>query len=160
ERWRRGDGRGAGGEGVRQPGPGRHQGGAGGDENRRQGRRPRVRAAGRRERVDGDEHDPVEVHRAGPGRDPVHVHGVRHGMSETTSYRCPYCRNESTGVTTSCPTCGAPVDVRLRTTASGWTELPPVTDMAKIQLGHSSCQIAGKYVPVAEVNLSAGDTVY
>jgi len=81
-------------------------------------------------------------------------------MSETTSYRCPYCRNESTGVTTSCPTCGAPVDVRLRTTASGWTELPPVTDMAKIQLGHSSCQIAGKYVPVAEVNLSAGDTVY
>jgi uncharacterized protein (AIM24 family) len=81
-------------------------------------------------------------------------------MSETTSYRCPYCRSESTGVGTSCPTCGAPVDVRLRTTASGWTELPPVADMAKIQLGHSSCQIAGKYVPAAEVTLAAGDTVF
>jgi uncharacterized protein (AIM24 family) len=52
------------------------------------------------------------------------------------------------------------VDVRLRTTDSGWTELPPVADMAKIQIGHSSCQIAGKYVPVAEVNLAAGDSVY
>jgi uncharacterized protein (AIM24 family) len=81
-------------------------------------------------------------------------------MSETTTYKCPYCRSESTGVTTSCPTCGAPVDVRLRTTTSGWTELPPVADMAKIQLGHSSCQIAGKYVPVAEVKLDPGDTVY
>jgi uncharacterized protein (AIM24 family) len=81
-------------------------------------------------------------------------------VSETTTYRCPFCRAESSGAEASCPTCGAPVDVRLRTTASGWTELPAVADMAKIQIGHSSCQIAGKYVPVAEVNLAAGDTVY
>jgi uncharacterized protein (AIM24 family) len=81
-------------------------------------------------------------------------------MSETTTYRCPYCRSESAGAEGSCPTCGAPVDVRLRTTSSGWTEMPPVADMAKVQLGHSSCQIAGKYVPVAEVKLDAGDGVY
>jgi uncharacterized protein (AIM24 family) len=81
-------------------------------------------------------------------------------MSETTTYKCPYCRQESTGAETSCPSCGAPVDVRLRTTTSGWTELPPVADMARIQLGHSSCQIAGKYVPVAEVKLDAADNAY
>jgi uncharacterized protein (AIM24 family) len=81
-------------------------------------------------------------------------------MSEATTYRCPFCRTESSGAETSCPTCGAPVDVQLRTTTSGWTELPPVADMAKVQLGHSRCQIAGKYVPVAEVTLAEGDTVY
>jgi uncharacterized protein (AIM24 family) len=81
-------------------------------------------------------------------------------MSDATTYRCPYCRMESTGVESSCPTCGAPVDIRLRTTTSGWTEVPPIADMARIQLGHSSCQIAGKFVPAAEVNLAAGDTVY
>jgi uncharacterized protein (AIM24 family) len=32
--------------------------------------------------------------------------------------------------------------------------------MAKIQLGHSSCQVAGRLVPVADMSLAAGDTVY
>jgi uncharacterized protein (AIM24 family) len=80
-------------------------------------------------------------------------------MSDT-AYRCPYCRAESAGKASSCPTCGAPVDIALRTTKSGWTELPPVADMARIQLGHSSCQIAGRLVPAAEFQLAAGDTVY
>jgi hypothetical protein len=56
--------------------------------------------------------------------------------------------------------CGAPVDVQVRTTKSGWTELPPVADMAKIQLGRTSCQIAGRLVPTAEFQLADGDTVY
>ena len=81
-------------------------------------------------------------------------------MSDATSYRCPYCRTESAGAGTSCPNCGAPVDVRQRTTTSGWTEVPPIADMARIQLGQSSCQIAGKFVPAAEVTLAAGDTMY
>ncbi|HVM66013.1 MAG TPA: AIM24 family protein [Acidimicrobiales bacterium] len=81
-------------------------------------------------------------------------------MSDATTYRCPFCRSESSGAQTSCPTCGAPVDIQLRTTTSGWTELPPVADMAKVQLGHSRCQIAGRYVPVAEVTLAEGDSVY
>jgi uncharacterized protein (AIM24 family) len=81
-------------------------------------------------------------------------------MSETTTYRCRYCRTESSGAESSCPACGAPVDIKERTTTSGWTELPAIADMARIQMGHSRCQISGKFVPVAEVNLAAGDTMF
>ncbi|HEY2430458.1 MAG TPA: AIM24 family protein [Acidimicrobiales bacterium] len=81
-------------------------------------------------------------------------------MSDATTYRCPFCRASSAGDATSCPTCGAPVDITLRTTTSGWTEIPPVADMAKIQLGQSSCQISGRLVPVADFQLAAGDSAY
>jgi uncharacterized protein (AIM24 family) len=43
---------------------------------------------------------------------------------------------------------------------SGWLKLPPRKDMAKLHFGNSSCQIEGLYVPVAEMNLSAEDSVY
>ena len=77
-----------------------------------------------------------------------------------TSYTCPYCRQTSAGATTSCPNCGAPVNIELRTTVSGWTELPSIADMARIQFGQSHCQIEGRLVPVAEMDLAAGDGVY
>ena len=79
--------------------------------------------------------------------------------SEST-YTCPYCRQTSAGTGTSCPTCGAPVNIQLRTTVSGWTELPPIVDMARIQFGRSNCQVEGRLVPVAEMNLAEGDGVY
>jgi uncharacterized protein (AIM24 family) len=60
----------------------------------------------------------------------------------------------------SCPTCGAPVDVRDMVSESGWHELPAVPDMARLQFGRSYCQIEGTYVPVADFNLSAEDGVY
>ena len=50
--------------------------------------------------------------------------------------------------------------MRQRTTDSGWTELPAIPDMARIQFGQSTCQIEGAYVPVADMNLAAGDSVY
>jgi uncharacterized protein (AIM24 family) len=83
-------------------------------------------------------------------------------MTDTadSTYNCPYCRQTSTGAGTSCPSCGAPVDVTLRVTKSGWTELPPIADMARIQFGRSVCQIEGRLVPVAEMKLSPGDGVY
>jgi len=81
-------------------------------------------------------------------------------MTDTTTYTCPWCRTQSSGAETSCPTCGAPVDIRVRTTTSGWSEIPPIADMAKIQLGQTSCQIAGRLVPVAEFSMAAGDTVF
>jgi len=43
---------------------------------------------------------------------------------------------------------------------SGWTKLPARKDMTKLQIGNSSCQIEGLYVPVADMNLAAGDSVY
>ena len=81
-------------------------------------------------------------------------------MTETTTYRCRFCRTESSGAGSTCPACGAPVDIKERTTTSGWTELPAIADMARIQLGQSSFQISGKFVPVAEVNLAAGDAMF
>ena len=60
----------------------------------------------------------------------------------------------------SCPTCGAPVDVRDRVSKSGWYELPAVPDMARLQFGRSYCQIEGAYVPVADFNLNGDDGVY
>ena len=76
-----------------------------------------------------------------------------------TSYTCPYCRSSSAGDTTTCPSCGAPVDVAKRT-SSGWTELPPIPDMTRIHMGGSTAQIVGKLVPSAEIKLAAGAGVF
>ncbi len=82
-------------------------------------------------------------------------------MGEKRRYICPSCGQPADSSANFCVNCGAPVDVRHATDASGWTELPPVRDMAKIQFGQSTCQIEGNYVPVADINLaSASDAVY
>jgi uncharacterized protein (AIM24 family) len=82
-------------------------------------------------------------------------------MADTsvTTYSCPYCRTSSSGEGSTCPNCGAPVDVARRTT-SGWTELPAIPDMTRIQLGQSVAQILGKLVPAADIRLAAGDGVF
>jgi len=80
--------------------------------------------------------------------------------ADARSYRCRSCGHTSDASLTSCPKCGAPVDVQAAVTKSGWSELPAIKDMAKIQFGQSFCQIEGKYVPVADFKLSAGDGVY
>jgi uncharacterized protein (AIM24 family) len=45
-------------------------------------------------------------------------------------------------------------------TKSGWNGLPAIKDMAKIQFGHSFCQIEGNFVPVADFKLAPGDGIY
>jgi uncharacterized protein (AIM24 family) len=77
-----------------------------------------------------------------------------------TTYECPYCRLASDASGTSCPHCGAPVDVRARTTSSGWQAQPPVRDLARIQFGRSTCQVSGTYVPAAEFRLAEGDRIF
>jgi len=76
------------------------------------------------------------------------------------SYTCPWCGLAGDGSSLNCPACGAAIDVRAVVSRSGWSELPGRRDMAKLQFGHSTCQIEGTYVPVADVNLAAGDRVY
>lgn len=76
------------------------------------------------------------------------------------AYTCPYCRMASDGTETSCPFCGAPIDVRRRVSDSGWIEQPPIKDMARIRFSRSTCQISGTYVPVAEMGLHDNDWVY
>ncbi|MEO5952185.1 MAG: AIM24 family protein [Chloroflexia bacterium] len=43
---------------------------------------------------------------------------------------------------------------------SGWLEMPGIKDMARLQFGKSHLQIEGKYVPVADFNLTQGERVY
>ena len=77
-----------------------------------------------------------------------------------STYTCAWCHQSSDGSTITCPSCGAPVDIRRRISASGWTQLPPVPDMTRIQFGRSTCQIEGAYVPVADMNLAGDESVY
>src|SRR5262249_21311227 len=72
----------------------------------------------------------------------------------------PYSRLGSHGASRTCPHCGAPVDVRLKISDSGWIEQPPIRDMARIRFSRSTCQISGEYVPVAEMGLHDDDWVY
>ncbi|PYS48337.1 MAG: hypothetical protein DMF68_13485 [Acidobacteria bacterium] len=75
-------------------------------------------------------------------------------------YTCPWCNTVSDGTQLSCPGCGVSIDVEKIVTKSGWIEMPGRKDMTKIQLGHSSLQIEGEYVPVADFNLAPNDGVY
>ncbi|RNI22241.1 AIM24 family protein [Flexivirga caeni] len=77
-----------------------------------------------------------------------------------TTYECPYCRMPSDGQQRSCPSCGAPIDVTLRTSDSGWIELPPLRDMTKLYWNRSTCEVSGKYVPMTEMELGPEDGVY
>lgn len=82
-------------------------------------------------------------------------------MAAGGAYTCPWCRcTTDSPDAASCPRCGAPVDVRTLVSNSGWSELPPVPDMARIQCGRSHCQIEGTYVPVIDFTLADGDHVY
>jgi uncharacterized protein (AIM24 family) len=76
------------------------------------------------------------------------------------AYTCPFCRMASEGGSGTCPHCGAPVDVRLRVSDSGWVEQPAIRDMARIRFSRSTCQISGTYVPVADMGLHDDDWVY
>jgi uncharacterized protein (AIM24 family) len=75
-------------------------------------------------------------------------------------YTCVFCGTQSEGSGRSCPGCGAPLDVTLKVNNSGWVQLPPITDMARIQIGQSSVQIEGTLVPSADFALGPGEGVY
>jgi uncharacterized protein (AIM24 family) len=75
--------------------------------------------------------------------------------------QCPWCGAPvEAGSQANCPRCGAALRMRTKPSRSGWLELPPRKDMAKLQFGSSSCQIEGLYVPAADMNLADGDSVY
>ena len=73
---------------------------------------------------------------------------------------CQWCNamNEKTSV--SCRTCGAPLDIKNLVSESGWREAPRIKDMTEIRFGQSTCQVEGEIVPVAEMNLEAGDSIF
>jgi uncharacterized protein (AIM24 family) len=71
--------------------------------------------------------------------------------------QCPWCKRMVDSSLRTCPGCGAPVGRAKKVSASGWTELPPIRDMAKLRVGDCTCQIEGTYVPVADFNLAGAD---
>ena len=74
--------------------------------------------------------------------------------------RCNWCGAEVDVSQSTCPRCGAALAAPVHSAKSGWIQLPARKDMTKLQIGASSCQIEGLYVPVADMNLAAGDSVY
>ncbi len=73
---------------------------------------------------------------------------------------CQWCKSQNEGSATSCRACGAPLDVKNLVSDSGWREAPRLRDMTEIQFGASTCQVEGEIVPVAEINLAAGDSIF
>src|SRR5262249_16646233 len=81
-------------------------------------------------------------------------------QSSSGTKNCGWCRAVVDDSLESCPQCGATLGAKTIATKSQWIELPGRKDMAKLHFNNSSCQIEGLYVPVADVNLAASDSVY
>ncbi|MGH9169970.1 MAG: AIM24 family protein [Acidimicrobiales bacterium] len=73
---------------------------------------------------------------------------------------CQWCKAQNEANRTSCVTCGAPLDRKDLVTDSGWAEAPRLRDMTEFRFSNSTCQIEGEVVPVAELALAQGDSVF
>ncbi|MGO9077574.1 MAG: AIM24 family protein [Streptosporangiaceae bacterium] len=73
---------------------------------------------------------------------------------------CQWCKAQNEPSSTSCTACGAPLDTRNLVSDSGWAEAPRLRDMTEFRFSNSTCQIEGEIVPVAELALAQGDSVF
>jgi uncharacterized protein (AIM24 family) len=73
---------------------------------------------------------------------------------------CEWCQSQNPTGSTSCQSCGAPLDVKNLVSDSGWREAPRLRDMTRVHFGNSTCQVDGEIVPAFEVNLADGESVY
>src|ERR1700677_2218801 len=73
---------------------------------------------------------------------------------------CRWCRAQSPASARSCERCGAPLDVRDLVMDSGWRQAPRLRDLTEINFAGSVFQVDGTVVPVADLNLGAGQTVF
>src|SRR6201995_51754 len=74
--------------------------------------------------------------------------------------QCQWCQAQNQPGTTSCQTCGAPLDEKNKISDSGWREAPRLRDMTEFRFSNSTAQIEGDLVPVSELGLAQGDGVY
>src|ERR1700726_3055977 len=74
--------------------------------------------------------------------------------------QCRGCQSMNAKTALSCGACGAPLDIRNLVSESGWREAPRIRDMTQIQFSASTCQVEGEIVPVAEINLGPGDSIF
>ncbi len=73
---------------------------------------------------------------------------------------CQWCQTQNEKIATACRSCGAPLDIANLVSESGWREAPRIKDMTEIRFGNSQCQVEGEIVPVAEIQLAPGDSVF
>ena len=74
---------------------------------------------------------------------------------------CQWCKElRAEADRTSCSTCRAPLDAKNLVSDSGWAEAPRLRDMTEFRFSNSTCQIEGEIVPVADMALGAGDSVF
>lgn len=85
---------------------------------------------------------------------------VAHPAEAVERLQCRWCQGMNEKTALSCRTCGAPLDVRDVISESGWREAPRIKDMTEIHFGNSTCQVEGEIVPVAEINLAPGDSIF
>src|SRR5690348_6134262 len=81
-------------------------------------------------------------------------------MEPIQRIKCEWCGGQNEPHAVACWACGAPLDIRNLVSESGWREAPRLRDMTEIHFGQSTCQVEGEIVPVAEINLAAGDAVF
>ncbi len=74
--------------------------------------------------------------------------------------QCQWCQGMNEKSALTCRTCGAPLDIRNLVSESGWREAPRIRDMTEIHFSSSTCQVEGEVVPVAEINLGGGDSIF
>src|SRR5512142_407832 len=81
-------------------------------------------------------------------------------MDPLQRIQCEWCGSQNPPDAQSCRACGAPLDIRNLVSESGWREAPRLKDMTEIHFSHSTCQVEGEIVPVAEITLSQGDAIF
>src|SRR3984893_17633710 len=74
--------------------------------------------------------------------------------------QCQWCQSMNEKAALTCRACGAPLDIRNLVSESGWREAPRIRDMTEIQFNASTCQVEGDVVPVAEINLGQGSSIF
>src|ERR1700693_833380 len=85
---------------------------------------------------------------------------IHTGAEPLERIQCQWCQSMNDKAALSCRACGAPLDIRNLVSESGWREAPRIKDMTQFQFSASSCQVEGEIVPVAEINLAGGDSVF
>ena len=73
---------------------------------------------------------------------------------------CRWCPESERGGVHLLPELRQPLDVRDVVSDSGWSAAPRIRDFTEIHFGQSICQVEGQIVPVADVTLSGGDSIY
>jgi uncharacterized protein (AIM24 family) len=82
------------------------------------------------------------------------------GIEPLERIQCQWCQGMNDKSALACHACGAPLDIRNLVSESGWREAPRIKDMTEIQFSSSTCQVEGEIVPVAEINLARGDSIF